>query len=447
MEWSKLLTRKRYGVDRPEKIEHGRTPFQKDIDRIVFSGSFRRLNHKTQVHPLPESDHIHTRLTHTLEVSCVGRSLGTKVGEKLKDEFKDLGIESSDIGAIVQSACLAHDLGNPPFGHSGEEAIRCWFRENRKTELLDNSTLSLQELNDLMHFEGNAQGFRLLTQIEYYLFQGGMRLTYATLGAFLKYPWTSDMIALKGKEKYGCNQLEKPILEHIADRLGLIKVSATEWCRHPLSYLMEAADDICYALIDLEDGLEMGFIAYDEVTKILGHVIDFKRMPASYRKFKENDSDRRKIAIPRGKAMEVLVDGVVDTFIREKHSLLRGDFKYRDLIHACGGNIKDCIEAAKNIAREKIFNNPRKLQLEIGAYTTIEILLKSFLGAAYNYHRYDCRELLSFKDRKILELMGTNKPEKEWTLYQSYMRVLDYIAGMTDRYAIYTARQINGNCV
>lgn len=181
---------------------------------------------------------------------------------------------------------------------------------------------------------------------------------------------------------------------------------------------MEAADDICYALIDLEDGLEMNLINYDEVSKILKHIIDFDELPAIYHSFKENDSDRRKIAIVRGKAMEVLVDGVVETFIREKDALLNGDFQYDDIIHACESKIQECIKAAKKIAREKIFNNPRKIQLEIGAYATIEILLDSFLNAAYHLHTLEDSESLSFKDRRILELMGTNKPEKEWSLYE-----------------------------
>lgn len=443
MEWSKLLSRERYGVVQPEKVEDGRSPFQKDIDRIIFSNAFRRLSHKTQVHPLPDNDHIHTRLTHSLEVSCVGRSLGTKVGEKLSDELRSINIEPLDIGAIVQAACLAHDIGNPPFGHSGEEAIRHWFKENSENKLIKDLS-NQKERNDFIHFEGNAQGFRILTQIEYYLFEGGMQLTYATLGTFLKYPWTSDVIQTKSKEKYGCNQLELKVLEEITNKIGLIPRDRTDWCRHPLSYLMEAADDICYALIDLEDGLEMNLINYDEVSKILKHIIDFDELPAIYHSFKENDSDRRKIAIVRGKAMEVLVDGVVETFIREKDALLNGYFQYDDIIHACESKIQECIKAAKKIAREKIFNNPRKIQLEIGAYATIEILLDSFLNAAYHLHTLEDSESLSFKDRRILELMGTNKPEKEWSLYESYMRVIDYIAGMTDNYATYLVQQIRG---
>ena len=241
MNWKKLFSRKRYGVEQLEKNEEGRSHFQKDIDRIIFSSAFRRLNHKTQVHPLPKNDNIHTRLPHSLEVSSVGRSLGTKVGERLGDELKCIGIEPSDVGDIVQAACLAHDIGNPPFGHSGEEAIRYWFKENAEKPFLQE--LNSKEIDDFTNFEGNAQGFRIITKLEYYLLAGGMRLTYATLGSFLKYPWTSDMLSRAGKKKYGCSQSEIKILKDIATELGLIEKEETAWCRHPLSYLIDISEN------------------------------------------------------------------------------------------------------------------------------------------------------------------------------------------------------------
>ena len=442
IKWKKLFSQKRYGVSQLEKSEEGRSHFQKDIDRIIFSSAFRRLNHKTQVHPLPENDNIHTRLPHSLEVSSVGRSLGTKVGERLGDELKCIGIEPSDVGDIVQAACLAHDIGNPPFGHSGEEAIRYWFKKNAKKPFLQE--LILKELNDFTNFEGNAQGFRVITNLEYYLLEGGMRLTYATLGAFLKYPWTSDMLSRAGKKKYGCNQSEKIILKEIAHELGLIEKEETAWCRHPLSYLMEAADDICYALIDLEDGLEMNFVTYDEVTKILKPVVNFDEIPSLHSSCEENDLRNRRLAIARGKAMNVLIDGVVDTFIQQKDYLLNGSFMYEDLFGACGGQVKECIDIAKNTARSRIFNNPRKLQLEIGSHTTIEILLDSFINAAYAFKNQKDDASFPFKYRRILELMGSHKPQKNCSLYDSYMHVLDFISGMTDNYATYMAKQLRG---
>jgi dGTPase len=442
MKWEKLLSRKRYGVSQPEKIEEGRSHFQKDIDRIIFSSSFRRLNHKTQVHPLPQNDNIHTRLPHSLEVSSVGRSLGKKVGERLGDDIKQIGIEPSDLGDIVQAACLAHDIGNPPFGHSGEEAIRSWFKENAKQPFLQD--LSPTQLNDFTNFEGNAQGFRIITKLEYYLMEGGMRLTYATLGTFLKYPWTSDLLLQAGEKKYGASQSESTILTEIATELGLIEQGKTAWCRHPLAYLMEAADDICYAIIDLEDGIEMGFVSYEEVVEILKVIVDFDQISSFHPSCDGDDLRNRKIAIARGRAMNVLINGVANTFIEQKDDLLNGNFRYHDLIEACGGNIQQCISSAKSTACQKIFNNPRKLQLEIGAYAIVEILLDSFIKAAYAAKTHQDGEPFPFKHGRMLELMGSHKPNKNLSLYDAYTHVLDFISSMTDKHATNIAKQLRG---
>lgn len=281
MDWHTLLTRERLGKAAHSSDELGRSPFHKDHDRIIFSGAFRRLGRKTQVHPVSSNDHIHTRLTHSLEVSCVGRSLGMRVGEVLRDELPEW-CSPADLGMIVQSACLAHDIGNPPFGHSGEDAIRCWFQQAAGRGWLDEMTDSQRA--DFLNFEGNAQGFRVLTQLEYHQFDGGTRLTYATLGTYLKYPWTSRHAEALGykKHKFGCYQNELSLLEQIAQKLDLPKVADQRWARHPLVYLMEAADDICYGLIDLEDGLEMELLDYAEVEALLlGLVGD--DIPETYR--------------------------------------------------------------------------------------------------------------------------------------------------------------------
>ena len=268
MDWQTLLNRERLGKPHHSPEELGRSPFHKDHDRIIFSGAFRRLGRKTQVHPVTSNDHIHTRLTHSLEVSCVGRSLGMRVGETLRSALPEW-CDPADLGMVVQSACLAHDIGNPPFGHSGEDAIRNWFQQAADRCWLDD--MSEAERRDFLSFEGNAQGFRVLTQLEYHQFDGGTRLTHATLGTFLKYPWTArhaDSLGYK-KHKFGCYQSELPLLQGIAQKLGLPQLEDERWARHPLVYLMEAADDICYALIDLEDGLEMDLLAYHEVEALL----------------------------------------------------------------------------------------------------------------------------------------------------------------------------------
>lgn len=440
MTWANLLSRKRLGVSQPEQTEIGRSHFQKDIDRIIFSSAFRRLDRKTQVHPLPENDNIHTRLPHSLEVSSVGRSLGTKVGQRLDDELREIGIDPSNIGDIVQAACLAHDIGNPPFGHSGEAAIRSWFRATANQEFVKDLTPA--ELNDFQNFEGNAQGLRIITKLEYYLFEGGMRLTYATLGTFLKYPWASDFIPTAGKNKYGCNQTEREILQEIATELGLIARSTTAWYRHPLSYLMEAADDICYALIDLEDGIEMGFITYREAIDILGIIVDFDKIPPLHSSCQGNELLNRQIAIARGRAMNTAIEAVVDTFMQHKDDLLHGNFSYEDPIAACGGRVKECIELAKHTAQAKIFNNPRKIQIEVGSYATIEVLLDAFIKSAYLLKNSDCDRVFSAKHQAILELMGTHQPQPEWSLHHSYMHILDFVSGMTDDRAVSIAKQV-----
>lgn len=446
MQWAKLFSRKRYGVHQLEQKEVGRSHFQKDIDRIIFSTAFRRLNHKTQVHPLPENDNIRTRLPHSLEVSSVGRSLGTKVGQRLADELKQIDIDPSNVGDIVQSACLAHDIGNPPFGHSGEEAIRAWFRADINRKFVKD--LDPAALNDLQNFEGNAQGLRIITKLEYYLFEGGMRLTYATLGTFIKYPWTSEQ--LSPKNKYGCNQTERDILFQIATEIGLLERSPMAWCRHPLAYLMEAADDICYALIDLEDGIEMGFITYDEAIDILNIVFDFDRIPPLHSSCTGNELLGRQIAIARGKAMNILIEGVVDTFVKKKDDLLHGNFMYEDLIDACGGRIKECVTLAKDTAKNKIFKDPRKIQIEVGSHATIDILLDAFIAATYQLIMHKDGEVLAVgvasplenRHSKLLAMMGGHQPQPDWSLHHAYMHVLDFISGITDRQAVTITKQI-----
>ena len=277
MSWEQLLNAERLGSS-PRHAEQARSPFHKDHDRIIFSAAFRRLNRKTQVHPFAQNDHVHTRLTHSLEVACVGRTLGQLVGEYLGDQLP-CGISSSDIGAIIQSACLAHDIGNPPFGHAGEFAIRDWFLQPARQQLL--SQMTSEQAHDLCNFEGNAQGLRLLAQTEHHPFQGGMRLTYATLGAFIKYPWTGHGVPLTAAmPKFGCYQAEAEVLATIAHHLGLLPQGNLRWCRHPLAYLMEAADDICYALIDLEDGIEMDILPYEQVEPLFLNLLGNQAPPS-----------------------------------------------------------------------------------------------------------------------------------------------------------------------
>ena len=271
MDWHQLLNKARLG-GRSAKDESGRTAFLRDHDKIIFSGAFRRLARKTQVHPLATNDHVHNRLTHSLEVSCVGRTLGIRVGERLQQrQLLPDTVSATDLGDIVQSACLAHDIGNPPFGHTGERAIRAWFQERGQRFL---AMLAPEQQSDLTFFEGNAQGFRIITKSEYHQYDGGMRLTYATLATFLKYPWLSidatDSNGASSKPgKYSAFVSEADAFREVAAATGLREIAPGRFCRHPLAYLMEAADDFCYAIIDLEDGLEMDLLHWDEVYALL----------------------------------------------------------------------------------------------------------------------------------------------------------------------------------
>lgn len=438
MDWHQLLNRERLGKTSHSAEELGRSPFHKDHDRIIFSGAFRRLGRKTQVHPVSSNDHIHTRLTHSLEVSCVGRSLAMRVAEMIRPTLPEW-CEPSDLGMIVQSACLAHDIGNPPFGHSGEDAIRHWFEQAADKGWLN--SMSAAQRDDFLNFEGNAQGFRVLTQLEYHQFDGGMRLTYATLGAFCKYPWSSQYANAEGykKHKFGCYQNELPLLEQITSKLGIPKLGEERWARHPLVYLVEAADDICYGLIDLEDGIEMELLEYREVEALLLDLVG-DDLPETYRQLGPNDSRRRKLAILRGKAIEHLTNAAAQAFVEQQTALMSGTLP-GDLVEHMHGPAKTCVINAKALAREKIFQDKRKTLHEIGAYTTLEILLNAFCGAALEQHK---RGSLSFKNRRIFDLLGHAAPQPDWPLYNSFMRIIDFIGGMTDSYATEMAREMTG---
>lgn len=440
MRWESLLNPERLGSKRRHD-DLARSPFHKDHDRIIFSGAFRHLNRKTQVHPFSQNDQVHTRLTHSLEVGCVGRSLGQLVGEQLGRQLPQ-GIGAADIGAIIQAACLAHDIGNPPFGHAGEYAIRDWFMQSERQWLRQH--MPSEEVHDLCNFEGNAQGLRILTQTEYHPFQGGMRLTFSTLGAYLKYPWIGQAPANLSQPshqapKYGCYYAERHLLAEIADRLGLIRQGEFRWCRHPLAYLVEAADDICYALIDLEDGIEMDILPYAEVESIFLRLLGDRPLPTELSR--PGASERQKIAALRGAVFEVVVTAVANAFIAQQEALLSGELS-TELLKHCDRHISDGIDHAKQLARKKIFSNPRKAQIELGAYATLGILLNAFCEAALA----DLEgRALSFKHRRLLDLLTSQQPHPVQNHYQACMRVLDFVASLSDNHAQQLAQNLSGS--
>jgi len=445
MNWTQLLNKDRLG-QRPAKEESGRNAFLRDHDKIIFSGAFRRLARKTQVHPLASNDHVHNRLTHSLEVSCVGRTLGIRVGEALRArQLLPDGIDATDLGDIVQSACLAHDIGNPPFGHTGERAIRAWFQERgrRFLEALDDAHRA-----DLEGFEGNAQGFRILSKSEYHQYEDGMRLTYATLATFLKYPWLAT-VARAGQvprtDKYSAFAAERPAFIEVCEATGLHRRAPHHFSRHPLAYLVEAADDFCYGIIDLEDGLEMDLLRWDEVYALLRPALPDDDEVHSL--LRSDLRPGRKAALLRGKIIEHFIDGGVAAFVRHHDALLAGNLE-GDLIGWCEDPVREVVEGAKLLAKTQVFEHPRKIELEIGAFEVIGTLLDSLVDAAVARAR---GRTLNFRHQRLINLIGAHTfppnledmsaVERE---YQCIMRAVDFIAGMTDNYATYLAKQFNG---
>jgi len=438
--WNKLLSKKRYysknKIEEDSNPEYYRSSFHKDYDRLIFSNSFRRLAKKTQVHPLSNNDHVHNRLTHSLEVASVGRSLGLKAGEFLQ-KF-DEKINPYDVAYIIQTACLAHDIGNPPFGHAGEEVIKEWFSKNQSEKFLEG--LSTKELNDFHHIDGNAQSFRIVSQLENNLFSGGMNLTFATLGTLIKYPYSSNNCKNTGKSKFNYFQSEKKFFKLLFTELDLINNDGT-YKRHPLSYLMEVSDDICYGLLDLQDAFELNIINLKDMKKIFNFLCGKQKTKETYKN--EKYSDIQKVSKLVAISINNLAVHAMKVFEKNYDIIITSE-QPKDLISIfTNENLKKGIEEAKKLGYNKIFNNKRKVELELGAYNIIETLLDNLIRATYKLYKTD-ESKLSFRDKRALELMGDNKPIKSNNLYKMYQRVVDYIVGMTDNHATYIANQLNG---
>jgi dGTPase len=438
MQWNSLLSQKRFNKNSPPIEAEVRSEFHKDYDRIVFSSAFRRMGRKAQVHPLSNNDHIHTRLTHSIEVGSVGRSLGLIVGEFLNNNnHLPAAISPQEIAAIVQAACLAHDIGNPPFGHAGEFAIRHWFKENGHNLKLD----SQRERNDLEIFEGNAQGFRVVSTTENHYKNGGLRLTYATLGTLMKYPWFSDHVLATSKGKFNFFHSEQNIVENIASELGLMCIGKNQYSRHPLSYLMEAADDICYKILDIEDALELDMLRFDEVSGIFNKLAGNKSVYSS--DINENYSGRRRINNLRSMAIENLINNCSEIFISNYSEIMNGNYK-SELIKDIDGIAKDGISEAKEVTTSNIFLNRRKIELEIGSYATLETILNAFITAI---NELKSGELVSFKSQRVLDLMGSNMVDENSSYHECYLRVTDLVSGMTDTHATHVANQLSGRAL
>lgn len=435
--WARLLKPIRWGRENgTDSMQQDRTEFAKDHDRIIFSSSFRRLAKKTQVHPLIQNDHIHNRLSHSLEVSCVGRSLGNKLGVWLYEkELLPQNMDPYNVGEIVQAACLAHDIGNPPFGHAGEDAVRDWFAMPENNIYLGKGKLTEWELADFKAFDGNAQGFRIITSLEMYKDEGGMRLTYPTIASVVKYPFCSIDGLKKDKKKFNFYCSEANIFDAVFTKLGLKRNG--RYLRHPLSYLTEAADDICYLIIDMEDARELKIINISDIENILNPIIN--NLKINQDKLNNKETDRRKTGYIRAILINYLVNIIFEAFLVNFHRIMKGSCVALDEI--CEDRTQKYFKNARKLFKNTIMKDPQKTALEIGSYSIYKRLLDNFIPAAHN----KVLDLpLSYKENRALDLMGINAPERDESIYHAYLRVIDFISGMTDNYATFVSRQLAG---
>lgn len=444
MDWRQLLSSKRLGKTSPEPITPGRSPFQQDFDRIVFSSAFRRLQDKAQVFPLADNDYVRTRLTHSMEVSCIGRSMGSGVGAFIRKEY-DLGdIQPSDIGAIVAAACLAHDIGNPPLGHSGEEAIRHWFAVSEVARVIAEG-MTAAERADIENYEGNAQGFRILARLQMPDNPGGMQLTCATLGAFAKYPVGSTEIKqIEGvaAKKFNFFQADRELFAEVAETTGMTPVPGRQfaWRRHPLAFLVEAADDISYQIVDFEDGHMLGIIPYPEFEEVMLEITGSESRIVSV--LRGLDNQERKVEFLRAKTLGTLVGQVVAGFVEHHQQILSGGFKQSliELIPAAGALKKICCRSARDI-----YNYRRAVEIEAAGFELTEGLLDAFASAANEV----AAGKPSFRSQKLIQLLPEryrNQKSPAWREcnYTRLLHILDYISGMTDSYAVSLFKKIKG---
>ncbi len=443
MNWLQLLSDQRPGESK--KITSSqRSKFEQDYDRIIFSHPFRMLQDKTQVFPLPKHDFVHTRLTHSLEVASVGRSLGKLAGEKIIEkhpEIREHGISSSDFGAIVSVASLMHDLGNPPFGHAGENAISEFFKRPEIAQKI-RSMVNDKEWADLTCFEGNAQGFRLVNKDNFQ----GLKLTYATLGAFTKYPRESKIQFMdkdrKSQKKYGFLQSNKEIFKRLAEEMGLIKLGDPKdaaWCRHPLAFLVEAADDICYNIIDLEDGANLNLVTFEETKSLLLGIIG---KAFDEQKFGKIIGKKGKISVLRAMAIHELINQCVETFISREEDLLNSNFDQAltDHIPASADllNIQD-------ISFRQIYKSKPVIEREIAGFEVLNGLLETFVPAIISWNTGD---KLSWHHSSLVALLPAEFFDeihgKSISLYETLLVLLDFISGLTDSHALSVYRNIKG---
>ena len=431
MNWQQLISNKRLGqeVRHPERHDD-RSEFKRDYDRLIFSAPFRRMQNKTQVFPLPGSIFVHNRLTHSLEVASVGMSLGNDVARVLKQHHPELaGTLFEEISTIVSTACLAHDMGNPPFGHSGEKAIQAYFREGGGQAL--QGRISNEFWNDLTHFEGNANTFRLLTHRFHGRREGGFVMTYSTLASIVKYPHSSLCAGKKGKFGFFC--FEEECFRRIADELGMIRLSADgeplRYARHPLVYLVEAADDICYEIMDIEDAHKLRILSFDETMKLLlGFFDEAHRQKIMQRITDEGITDNNeKVVYMRACAIGLLESECARTFVENEQAILDGEF-VGSLIDHVSPLVRDAYKHCTNVSFERIYNSKPVLDVELSGYKIMETLMETLTEAAVSPEKFHSEQLR----KRFSNQYDINSNDFETRI----MAVIDFISGMTDIFAL-----------
>lgn len=438
MNWNQLLSNTRLGQEEYNATEkHSRTQFQRDYDRIIFSSPFRRMQNKTQVFPLPGSIFVHNRLTHSLEVASVGRSLGSMFVEKAEREKME--VENPlfhEIGSVISAACLAHDMGNPPFGHSGEDAISQFFKKNNHLNL--ETELTEGQWKDFIQFDGNANAFRLLSHQFNGRREGGFALTYTTLASIVKYPYESVFTT---KPKFGFFQSEKSIFERIGNELGLIQQSTDplRFVRHPLVFLVEAADDICYQLMDLEDAHKLKIHSFEQTSALLMRFFDSQTESKQIGRIKETfnlvSDPNEQIAYLRASVIGKLVKQCVNVFWEKQNEILNGQFQ-KPLIDCVEQTSLEAMKEIKKVSIRNIYNDRSVVEVEISGYQIIGTLLEVFTEAILNPN-----EGIS---RKMIQLIPAQFGREYSSTYEKIQSVVDFVSGMTDLYALDIYRKIKG---
>ena len=439
MEWKQLISNKRFGQEHKHAERHDdRSEFKRDYDRLIFSSAFRRLQNKTQVFPLPGSIFVHNRLTHSLEVASVGMSIGNDISRRVikkQPDLKDTLVE--EIGTIVSAACLAHDLGNPPFGHSGEKAIQTFFSEGPGQKI--KSMVSSEFWDDITHFEGNANAFRILTHRFKGRRQGGFVMTYSMLASIVKYPFASCLAGNHGKFGFFASETES--YRKIADELGIFCKSAPgeplKYARHPLVYMVEAADDICYEIMDIEDSHKLKILSFAETEHLLLSFFDEDIQQKIRQRIidEELTDENEKVVYMRASVIGKLENECVAAFLAHEEEILAGTFE-GSLIDHISERQKKAYKECEKISYSKIYQSKPVLDIELSGYQIMATLMEVFIEAAVNPSR--------FYSKQLLRRVSSQYDIENENLEERIMAVIDYISGMTDIYALDIYQKING---